>query len=317
MTDYLKRVKTLVIVDVALALLIVLGIVFSPRSSEARSARHDLLSSAGSVVSIKIGGPEKLELVRSGDAWSMVSADGAVPADRARIESFLKAVDSVVRLDPVAEDASSWAPLGLEGEQARRVTLTGENGAVLCDFVLGNYAQSPGAVYLALSDGAKAYSAESGMASYILGARTSWLDLRAWTTPPAVESVQEFSVRGSVEGEGGSVREFDYSVSRSGSGWVSGGTVLDNAKVEALLRAIAAVRGDDYAPATEPAGPAVVSMELRLGNGRSLNLAVEAKRGDGRYAASSSQRDRRLYVPAWSITEALRTLDELKAAPGS
>ncbi len=247
----------------------------------------------------------------------MNSPDGALPADGARIESFLKTVDSVSRLEPVAKDKVSWSALGLEGTSVRRITLADSKGAIKGDFMLGNYAPSPGAVYFALSDGPEAYSVAAGMASYILGKRSSWLDLRAWTAPPAAESVQQLIVRGVLEGAGGNMQELAYTATRSGAGWVSDGIALDGARVEALVRALATLRGEDYAPAAEPAGEAVVTVELKLGNGRSLNLSVEAKREDGRYPALSSQRDRRLYLPAWSLTEALKPLDQLKAAAGS
>ena len=260
---YEKKLRLLVIADAALVVLIALGIVFSPRSSESRATRRDLLKSAADVSSIRIEGAEKVELMRSGDGWAMTSPDGALPADGPRVEAFLKAVDAVSRLEPVAKDKKSWAKLGLDGESARHIVLSSASGTNLGDFILGNYASSPGAVYLALSSGPESYSAASGMVSYALGKRASWLDLRAWSSPPAVENVQEMSVRGSVAAKDGSARPLDYTVTRSGSGWASGDTILDNAKVESMIRALAALRGDDYAPAAETKGEPPVSVVPR------------------------------------------------------
>jgi len=317
MTAYRTKLRILISVDAFLALVIALGLLFSPDSSDARATSFDLVESVEAVSTITIDGPDAVQLVRSGTNWNMKAPDGALPADSARIESFLKAADSVSRLEPVARDKSSWPVLGLSGPEARRVTLSDSGGAVKRDFLLGNYAPSPGTVYFALADGPEAYSVASGMASYILGKRNSWLDVRVWTAPPAPESVQQIIVNGVFEGTGGSVQSLAYTVTRSGSGWVSDGIALDGARVEAMVRALSALRGDDYAPAAESAGQAVVTVELKLGNGRALSLAVEGRREDGRYPARSSQRDRRIYLPSWSLAEVLKPLDQLKTAAGS
>ncbi|MBU0927755.1 MAG: DUF4340 domain-containing protein [Spirochaetes bacterium] len=312
MTDYNRRFKTLLALDAFLALAIILGIALSPRSAEARSTRRDLLADASDVSAIRIEGPEVVELSKSGGSWTYLAPDGGLPADGARIEAFLKAVDSVERLEPVARDKSSWASLGLEGESARKVSLSDAKGSVVCEFTLGSYAQSSGSVYLAPEGGSQAYLASSGMASYALGDRSSWLDLRAWTAPPTVESVQEIAFEGGQASQDGVVESYDFTVSKSGSGWTAKGIALDPAKVEALVRALASIRGDDYAPASEAKAAQGVGVELRLGNGRSARLSIEERREDGRFAVASSQRERRLYVPAWALAEALKTLDELK-----
>lgn len=317
MTDYRTKLRVLIAADAFLVVLVVLGLLFSPGSSDARAASFDLLESAESIAEIGIEGTEAVQLFRSGSGWTMKAPDGTLPADGARVESFLRAVDSVTRLEPVAKDKASWPSLGLEGQSVRKVTLSDSKGVLKRGFLLGDYAPSPGSVYFALADGPEAYSVASGMASYILGKRSSWLDLRAWTAPPAAEAVQQLTVNGVFEGTGGSVQKLAYTATRSGSGWVSDGMALDTARVDALIRSLSALKGDDYAAAAEPAGPSVIGVELKLGNGRSLNLAIEARREDGRYPAASSQRDRRMYLPAWSLTEILKPLDQLRPAAGS
>jgi hypothetical protein len=148
------------------------------------------------------------------------------------------------------------------------------------------------------------------MASYILGGRNTWLDLRAWSSPPAVEQVQELVVKGGIALKGGTVAS--YRVTRSKGSWESGGTALDTAKVEAAIRALVNIRGSDYAPAAETAGTQSVSVELVLGNGSSLRLSIEAAREDGRFPAASSQRERKLYLPAWAVEEALKPLSAFR-----
>ena len=311
MIDYTKRVRLVAAADAALALLVSLGLILSPTSSGSKESRRDLLDDASAVTSIRISGGEPVELVKTGTGWEAVDGDAWLPVDSSRVAAFLKAVDSIERAELVAEDASSQPALGL-GAGARKVTLLGEGGKELCAFALGSYASSPGTVYISIGDGPESYAVASGMASYALGRRSSWLDLRAWSSPPTPDDVEEVLLRGSLDGAGGTAVSLDYTIARSGKGWMSGGEALDAMKVDAMIRAIAALRGDDYADADEPAGNAVVELELRLGNGRTLNLAVEPARADGRYPARSSQRERGMYLPAWSLTEALKPIGELR-----
>jgi len=209
------------------------------------------------------------------------------------VQAFLKAVDAVESMDPVAKDSASWPSLGLEGDTSRRVTMADSKGVTVCDFTVGRYATAPNAVYLAVAGSAEAFSVNSGIASYVQGPRATWLDLKAWQTPPAVEAVQEIELRGSVKTADGRLVSDSYTITRSGTGWKTGATVLDSQKVEAMIRAVAAIRGDDYMPkATAPAAAIATSVVIRLGNGRSLQLDIEPQLADGRYPATSSQRER-------------------------
>ncbi len=319
MNGFTRKLRALVILDAILAAAIALGLLFSPKSSSSRVARHDLLPDAVAVQSIRIDGAGAVELVKAGSTWTVAGTDGPLPADGARITSFIKAVDAVERLETVARDASSWKNFGLDADSARSVAFLDGTGKTLCGFRLGNYSQAPGSVYLALAGNPESYSADSGMASYILGKRSSWLDLRAWTSPPAAESVQELSVRGSLDRQDGSPVDVDYTATRSGTGWQAAGVALDASRVDAMIQSLATLRGEDYAPSAEPAAAVTLTVKLGLGNGGSVSLSVESRSADGRYAAKSTQRERRLYLPAWALTEAVKPLPDLAvtARPGT
>jgi hypothetical protein len=309
MIDHAGRIRLLLGLNAILAAMIVVGVLVSPGSSSRRANAYDLLKRAEAVRSIRIAGTETVDLARSGETWSLSSADGPLPADPGRVKSFLEAVDSVAGLEMVARNKDAWAKLGLEGDSARHVILNDADGVRLAEFTLGTYAESAGEVHLSLPDGTAAYVAPAGMASYIMGKRTSWLDLRAWSTPPATGQVQELVVTGEVALKDGVVSS--YRATRSKGGWVSDGVTLDSAKVEAVIRAVANLKGNDYASKQEPAGKKAATVELVLGNGTKLGLVLEDAKGDGSYPALSSQRERRLYLPAWSVEGAFRPLSSL------
>ena len=312
MIDMTHKIRGLLILNLVLALLIAAGFLMSPSSSSKRSGKFDLLDKADAVESISITGEESVELTRSGGAWLLKGGDGTLPADTARVKSFVEAVDAVNGRELVARNKDAWDELGLEGSKARHVKLGNADGSIVSEFTLGSYAKAPGKVYLSLPDGNAAYAVSSGIASYILGGRKSWLDLRVWSEAPAVEQIQELVVQGEMKLKGSTISS--YRVTRSKGAWESGGVSLDATKVEAMLRALATLKGSDYAPAREVAGNTTASVELVLGNGSSLRLAIEVARDDGSFPALSSQRGQRLYLPAWALEEMLKPLAALRQA---
>jgi hypothetical protein len=310
MMVFSKKIRILFVLDFALIVLIVLGLVLSPASNAKRSSAFDLLKDVESVASIRITGKDSVDLTRSGDVWTLGGDDGALPADSGRVKLFLEALDAVDSREFVARNKEAWPKFGLEGEHANRVQLGDKDGANLKTFILGSYAQAPGMVYVSEPDSPAAYAVSSGMASYVLGGRNSWLDLRMWSSPPAVEQVQEFTLQGQITLKGNVVSS--YRAIRSKGSWESGGNTLDANKVESVLRALINIRGSDYAPVDESLGTQLIGVELVLGNGTSLRFSIGVPKPDGKYPALSSQRDRIVYLPAWTIEEAVKPVSALR-----
>lgn len=304
-----RKLSALFAVDAALAALVVIGAIFAPGRSADRSERVRLLADPAAVASISFAGGEAVRLVKDGEGWTL---DG-LPADASRVDRFLEALGSVSSAERVASDRKSWAELGLDGEKARRVELKSADGKALASLTFGDYASTGGRVYAAIGEGDSAYSIKSDPASYAMGKRETWLDLRAWTSPPAVEQVQEIRLNGSIKLDGALVE--GYTATRSGQGWKASGVELDAAKVEAMIRALANLRAAAYAEPSGPATKPAMTVELSLGNGSALSLSVSEESAGDRYPASSSQRATGILLPAWAVSGAIRPLSSLK--PGS
>lgn len=317
MKSYIQRFRLLVGVDAVLVLLILVAVFTSPGAGSDRASRRDLLERAGDVATISIDGAapdgsSTIKLRRNGASWEFVDGSRTLPVDATRVDAFLKEVDGVTNLYKVAADKTSWKQLGLDGPEARTVRLENAGGVVLASFVTGSYTKTGGSVYLAIPGSDDAYTADAGMVSYVRGKRPSWLDLAAWTNKPDVQDVQTVRLEGTVTDADGVATEITYTVQRSGNVWKAGDLELDSARVESMIRSLLAVKGDEYAPAGEAAGAQVMSAELLLGNGRSLSLSVEAKNEAGKHPATSSQRQYRMYLPAWTLTEAFKPLESLR-----
>jgi hypothetical protein len=304
------KIRALLIIDFSLVVIIALGLFISPASAARRSGAFKLLGNAEAVTSIRISGKSPVELIRADGVWTLREDDGSLPADSGRVKLFLEALSSVENRELVAGNRETWKKLGLDGEEASTVRLADKDGVKLEEFMVGAYGNAPGTVYLAKPDSPSAYLVSSGMASYIMGGRNSWLDLRVWSAAPAVEQIQEVVVQGELSHKGGSVTS--YRATRSKGAWESGGNALDSLKVEAMLRGLINFRGTDYASSKESTGEKSVTVELVLGNGTSLRLSIGLVRSDGKYPAKSSQRERMVYLPAWAVEESLKPVASLR-----
>jgi len=304
------KIRFLLILDLALAAIIALGLFLSPASAAKRSGAFILLGNTEAVTSISIRGKGTVELSRAGTVWSLRGEDGSLPVDSGRVKLFLEALATVNNRELVAGNKEAWKKLGLDGDEASTVTLINKDGVKLEEFIVGAYGKAPGKVHFAKPGSPSAYLVASGMASYIIGGSNSWLDLRVWSAPPAVEQIQEIVVQGELTHKGGSV--VSYRATRSKGAWESGGSALDGLKVETMLRGLINFRGSNYASSADNADTRSVIVELILGNGTSLRLSIGQAGADGKYPALSSQRERMLYLPAWAVEESLKPVASLR-----
>ncbi|MGD9939056.1 MAG: hypothetical protein AB7T74_04560, partial [Clostridia bacterium] len=75
MMSHQLKVRMLVSINLVLALAIALGLVFSPVRSTRRVESRTILADADVVSRIHIGGPEPLNLVKSGTDWVLLDLE--------------------------------------------------------------------------------------------------------------------------------------------------------------------------------------------------------------------------------------------------
>lgn len=302
-----KKARVIAVVDIVLFLLVVLGYtIFSGRAGTKKYEKV-LLPEGRAPAKILFEGPSVIELDKRAEQWLLKDGDLDLPADSGRVNAFLKILSESQSMEAVAGSRASWSSLGLDGEAARSVSLFDETGYSLAYFVIGDYSVASGKLFVAFENG-DSYAMPGALASYVKGQRSSWLDLAPWTTLPRVDEVEEFFVRGQLDDGLGSYRSFDYTIQRKRQAWEANGIKLDTGKVEAVLRSFIAFRATDYAKSNVPF-LTKLKTELRLGNGRSMELALGERLEGGQYLAASSHRTEAFYLPAWSVEETIQPLE--------
>lgn len=316
---YEKKVILLSSVLGALLLIWLGGLVFSPERVAARSESAKLISGKSSdVASISIKGSEgsTLELQKSGASWSLADGSVKLPVQAQRVQSFLDDLGAISRLRVVARSKDSWSGFDLDEAKAKRATLKDASGKTVADLYFGSYGPTGSDIYLRKTGSDLSYVAETGIASYFSGGRSSWLDLKLLGALKDSD-VQSFSLKSGIVLEKGKAPvALDYSARREGQGWKSGsGGGLDAEAVSSLLRGMIALQGEDYVAAPPPEAFAKVQarVSLDLGNGSSKVIEIGASAGEERFYGRVTGSGLTLQVSTYSLRSVLKSLADLAA----
>jgi hypothetical protein len=315
---YEKKVIVLSSVLVALLLIWGAGILFSPERVAARSESAHLISGKPAdvaAIELKVEGGATIALAKSGSAWTLADGQVKLPVQAQRVSSFLSDLAAISRLAVVARSKDSWSGFELDDAKAKRATLKDATGKVLADFYLGGYGPTGTESYLRKAGLDVSYSAETGLASYFTGTRSSWLNLKILGAIKEAD-VQSFSIKSSIVFDKGKAPlSLDYSLRRDGQGWKSGAAALDAETVSSLLRSLLGLQGEDYV-AQVPAdafSKVGVRIGLDLGTGSSKVIEIGSSAGDDRFYGRVAGSGPAFTISTYSLRAVLKSQAELAA----
>ncbi len=325
MITYRAKVKILLGCIAFFALSLVLGAVFSPEAGAARASAGTILpgksGKAGypdGIARIDVGGAETYSILKQGDTWA-IEADGrSLPVLGSRVDSFLKELALVKRLERVGKLSAAADKLGL-GADAKRVSVKRADGSPVAELSVGGYAQAGGAVYVALAGKPDAYLVPGAFAGYLSSGAKSWYDLRLFRDAFPVDSIQRLSVSGSLEypaTEGSKPEAFsaNYALERDEKkGWIAVGLdalQLDASAVDRLARSLSGLEAESFGSEAPAAGGVTVTVELGDGSRRTLRVAGTAD-AEGRFAATVDGIAERYLVASWSLKNLLKYPSQL------
>ncbi|MCX7025421.1 MAG: DUF4340 domain-containing protein [Spirochaetes bacterium] len=321
MMKYRDRVRMLAALIVFFALSLAAGAVFSPEASAARASRGSLLpGKSGSsgypdgMAGIEVSGKDSYALRGKDGQWFVESGSLSRPALASRVDAFLKELSSVTSLERIGSMEAAADRLGL-GASAIRVLFKRNDGTVLRELLVGDYAPSGGRVYVGLAGKKDAFAVKGSFAGYLSTGVKPWYDLRLFRDAVRVDDIQRVSVTGAVgypaqAGGGGSSFSGNFMLVRDEKTlWRAEGLdaiVLDPSAVERFARSLATMEAEDFAPpGTVSAG---LTIGLELGEGTKRTISVDGKPdGEGRFVVSVDGLDYRFLVSAWTLKNALKT----------
>jgi hypothetical protein len=308
----------------ALAVLILMGWIFSPENNQKRAARGNIVSARAldkaASVSISADGMA-LELLKQGGSW-VFKKDGLdypVPADR--IASFFKALSGVSELYLASSKKESWKGFGLE-EGKKTLLIKDQAGKAVADLSIGNADPLGKQVYLALAGKDSVYLAANDFLSYIRADQRSWSDLRVFPASLKETDVQEMIIKADLPGDGKEDKglKFEYRLARDAKkGWKVVGNEafkLDIAAADKLARSMAGLQGDSFVTDKLEDAQALfknvqASVMIRNGKGEQLTAQFSAPDAEQRHMLKTDGGKLLFAYSAWNLKNALKPLDEL------
>ncbi len=224
-----KDKKTIVLAGIILALsaLFIAGLLI-PEAGAGASAflrvqflRKDRVAQVSSV-SIATNDYEA-ELLRREGRWFLFAWGREFPAQSGRVESLLAELSAPRRLEKVASGKESWGALGLDKDNAWKLTVKGPPGAqpvsagsagtILVDLCFGFTDSSGDRVYLRRAGETSSWRGDSGIFRRLGRKAEDWLDLMLFDAAHAGADLQSLDV---IPGGNGAS---SYSIARNGAEW--------------------------------------------------------------------------------------------------
>jgi hypothetical protein len=298
---YKKKLIVLLSLIAALALTYTASLVFDPELAGTRSASYVWLDSrfVGRVSRIVIStAGQNMDLLKKDSQWFVSHNNREYPARQLRVEDFLGIFTQRAAWPVRSSSAASHSHLGLDTETASRVTLYGENSALL-DLLFGAEDSTGREINVRKYGQNEVRSGDNTIASYISSSENSWYNLRLIPESEdgkiAVDSVQRLSVYGEGEPQFFSRRNREWAI----SGFEAANP--DQSSIDAYVRAIINTEGEDFSDVSADAPELGHSrIVLELGNGSIRTIRLSGPDESGRRLAHASGSDYVYLLAPWA-----------------
>jgi hypothetical protein len=321
----------LIILSSALGVLVILFIasmVFSPENTWKRAAAGRLVQaeSIESIDTIDIQTPAgKTTLVKADGSW-YIEADGArFPAQKTRIDSFLKSLVESSDLFTVSQNRDTWKDFSVTEDTAKHIILKGAKGALLGDFYVGKQEPTARGIYVRFADKDATWQVENNFSSYLDGGREYWESLRLLPEGITERNVQSFSVKANLSFDNAGQKKIDasYRLTRGrGETWIAEGNpnlALENIKVKGAVSRFVDFTGSEYSPLSGPEtgleNPSA-TVTMQTGDAATLTILIGSRLKDtGKFYVRLQGSPYTMLANGWSIEGAIVPLDFFKSAP--
>jgi hypothetical protein len=306
---YKNKVVTLSGVIAALAVVYILTIIFDPQRRGSRSDLYSWLEPSQNDritgISIKKDGDtasqETVNLSRNGGKWFVTRGAKDYPARQVRVEDFLAILSKRAPYPVRSSSASSHERLSLTPDKAVQVTVSAGAGLPLLTLLIGQADITGQNVYLRKQGQNEVRSGEDRFSQYTGSGLSSWYNLRLFPENEegklSESDVQRLIVYPPEE-------ESPMIFTRSSREWTFnfGISNPDFGKVDAYLRDILAVSGDDFIDEISPSDPMFNNCRIvaEFGSGISKTLRLGPANDEGKRYATVSGSDLVYSISAWA-----------------
>jgi len=320
---YKNKIITLSGVIAALAIVYILTIIFDPQRRGSRSDAYTWLEPGQNnrISGITIAKPgETVNLSQNGGKW-FVTRDGKdYPARKTRVEDFLSALSKRAPYPVRSSSASSHERLSLTPDNATQITVYAGSGPPLLALLIGQSDITGQNVYLRKQGQNEVRSGEDRFSVYTDSTLNSWYNLRLFPENEDgkldAKDIQRLIVY-PPEDAGAPGGAQSQIFTRNNREWTFNFDITnpDFSKVDAYIRDVLGVSGDDFIDGINLSDPMFNSCRImmEMGNGGSKTLRLGPPDQDGRRYATISGSDFIYSIPAWAVNKLFVDKENFKA----
>jgi len=177
---YKKKLKVLLSLIAALFVVYIASFIFDPQMAASRSSAYVWLDAKLASRAVKIiinASGAAAELVKRNGQWFVSHNGNEYPARQTRVDDFISIFTKRSPWSVRSTSASSHERLGLNEDAASRVTIYGENTALL-DILLGMEDSTGSEIYFRKAGQNEVRSGENKIAQYLSGSADAWYNLK-------------------------------------------------------------------------------------------------------------------------------------------
>jgi hypothetical protein len=325
------RQKAIVLGSVFIVLLALLlfGAVISPPGASQRRSEAPMFPGLKPPLVRRIeiqDSSSRLAMSRAG-GWVIEGTGVSYPASQSKVEGLLKELESLARGTLVTKDSKAADGLGLSDKEAKRILLVGAKGEKLCELSVGRPGAAGRGYYLRPGTGTEVFQTGEGLSSYLAIERRSWANLRIVPEDVKPETVMRLSVSSSLALKAEKAPRIAYTLLRekSASGaaaWSlgAGAGLVDQQKVDSLVRSVLALEGGDFMSDRDPARASLATpaaeITISLTDNRTFVIQIGSAAAGDQYPCLLGGGSLGYLVPKWRLDGILRSSESLASSPG-
>ena len=299
---YKNRLIFLLSLIAALVLLYAGSVIFNSDIGGARSNSFVWLDSKVAAKAVRIvinRAGDEITITKQNNQWFVSYNGDLFPARQTRLEDFLSIFTKRAAWPVRSSGASTHTRFGLDEQEASKITVYGENTALL-SLLIGDNDVTGREAYFRKAGENTVRSGDISVRTFLNSPVTSWFNLRLVSENDGgqieVDSVQRLSVFNNAQTQ---------VFSRRGRAWTISGIDIanpDKSAIDNYVRTILNTEADNFDDTVSAVSPLLENsrITLELGNGRIVTIRLSEADESGRRLAHVSGSDLIYSIPSWA-----------------
>ncbi|MEW5815240.1 MAG: DUF4340 domain-containing protein [Spirochaetota bacterium] len=301
-----------------------IGLFFSSSSVQRRNENRLLFPGfkTSEVVSIEIhnGNNRTIFQKDNTDDWILLINGNTFPAEKKKIDSFIKVLSELRQYRIVTENPADWERLGLTEKEGKKVIVKSIDGKAGLKIHIGNLSSRGKGDYLRLEGDNKVYITDVSISFYAEQKVKYWSHLRI--LPDGITGDDIISIETDadilVDKAANEIITAHYLLVRQGESkknlWEYRGqkaVELDQNAVNQLANSLASIEAGEFVIDQTVTGDPDVRITVSTGTGKKFSISMVASKNDDAIYLQADSTPYTYLVNGWTVKRVVKTVDEL------